>query len=160
MQDSDNKYLLFPVDGRTFCMSFSDVLLIIPAQPAEKLPDFPDYVDGTIINEGKTVTVIDLRRRFGGEHREPQGRECIMICDSERSLGLRCDSISGFVEVQPEDIQPPPDVNEQVNARFICGTFIHEGQPCYIIKPDLVIRPDDEEKFSSVQQQASDKTTE
>ena len=151
MQDSDNKYLIFPVDDRTFCMSFSDVRLIIPAQAAEKIPDLPDYVEGTVINEGKAVTVISLRRRFGCPEKERTDRECIMICDSEKSIGLLCDSITGFVEIQPEDVQPPPDINEQVNARFISGTFIHEGQPCYIIKPDLIIRPDDEEKISAVQ---------
>lgn len=149
MQDSDSKYLIFSVDGRTFGISFSDVRTIIPYRPAEKIPDFPDYAEGTIVNEGSTVTVIDLRIRFGYTHRSPTDRDCIMLCDSEKRLGLHCDSISGFVEVQPESIQPPPDINEQVNVRFISGTFLHDGQPCYVIKPDLVIRPDDEEKLSA-----------
>ncbi len=148
MQDSDNKYLIFPVDGKIFCMSFSDVRLIIPAQHARRIPDFPDYVEGTIVNEGRTVTVISLRKRFGCPPDSTGGRECIILCDSEKSLGLLCDSITGFVEVQPDDIQPPPDVNEQVNARFISGTFLHDGQPCYVISPDLIIRPDDEELFT------------
>lgn len=150
MQDSDNKYLIFSVDGRTFGISFSDVLIIIPFQPAEKIPDFPDYAEGTIVNEGNTVTVINLRRRFGYEYRSPTDRDCIMLCDTEKRLGLLCDSIAGFVEVMPDKVQPPPDINEQVNARFISGTFLHEGQPCYIIKPELVIRPDDEEKLAEV----------
>lgn len=151
MQDSDNKYLVFSVDGRTFGMSFSDVRTIIPCRAAKKIPDFPDYAEGTIVNEGVTVTVINLRLRFGYEYRQPTDRDCIMICDSEKRLGLLCDSISGFVELQPEDIQPPPDINEQVNARFISGTFLNEGQPCYVIKPDLVIRPDDEEKLAAIE---------
>lgn len=150
MQDSDNKYLIFSVDSRTFGLSFSDVLMIIPAQPAKRIPDFPDYAEGTIVNEGRTVTVINLRKRFGYEHRPLTDRDCIMLCDTEKRLGLLCDSISGFVEVQPDDVQPPPDINEQVNARFISGTFLYEGQPCYIIKPELVIRPDDEDKLTEV----------
>lgn len=150
MQDSDNKYLIFPVDDKVYAISFSDVKLIIANEYARKIPDFPDYVKGTIVNEGRTVTVIDLRVRFGCVPKPETGRECIMLCDCEKSLGLLCDSISGFVEVRPEEIQPPPDVNEQVNARFISGTFLHEGQPCYIIRPELVIRPDDEEKFASL----------
>ncbi len=149
MQDSDNKYLIFPIDNKIYAISFSDVKLIIANEYARKIPDLPDYVKGTIVNEGRTVTVIDLRLRFGCVPKAETGRECIMICDSEKSLGLLCDSITGFVEVRPEDIQPPPDVNERVNARFICGTFLHEGQVCCIIKPDLIIRPDDEAKFAA-----------
>ena len=144
MPDSDNKYLIFHVEGRTFCICFSDVLMIIAAQEAKRIPDFPDYVLGTIVSEGRTVTVIDLRRRFMYKHEVKSDRQCIMICDGSKNLGLLCDSITGFVEVSPEKIQPPPDINEQINARFISGTFLYEGEPCHIIKPELVIRPDDE----------------
>ena len=144
MPDSDNKYLIFQVEGRTFCICFSDVLLIVPAQEAKKIPDFPDYITGTIVSEGKTVTVIDLRKRFMYKHEVKSEHECIMICDGAKSIGLLCDSISGFVEVQPDEIQPPPDINEQINARFIGGTFLYEGEPCYMIKPELIVKPDDE----------------
>lgn len=84
MEESQNKYLIFTVDGRTFAMGFSDVRLIVPAQNACKVPDLPDYVDGTIVNEGKTVTVIDLRKRFGYPDRVTTDRECIIICDTKR----------------------------------------------------------------------------
>ncbi|ADU20641.1 MULTISPECIES: chemotaxis protein CheW [Ruminococcus] len=150
MEESQNKYLIFTVDGRTFAMGFSDVRLIVPAQNACKVPDLPDYVDGTIVNEGKTVTVIDLRKRFGYPDRVTTDRECIIICDTKKSLGLLCDNITGFVETENDDIQPPPDVNNEVNPRFISGTFLHEGQPCFIITPELIIRPDDEEKFAAL----------
>ncbi len=150
MQDSDNKYLLFSVGGKQFCISFSDVLLIIAAQEARRIPDFPDYVEGTIVNEGKTVTVIDLRKRFGYEDSGNNGHECIIICDGEKSLGLHCDNIINFVEKAPDEIQPPPDVNEQVNARFISGTFLVEGEPCYVLTPELIVRPDDEEKLANL----------
>lgn len=147
MKDSDNKYLIFLVGGKKFCMCFSDVLQIIPVQEMREIPDLPDYAEGTLINGGRTVTVIDLRKRFGYTEWEQVGREVIILCDGEKSLGMHCDSITGFVEMQADNIQPAPDINEQVNARFISGTFIYEGEPCYIIKPELIIRPDDEEAF-------------
>lgn len=149
MEESNNKYLIFTVDDKTFGMGFSDVRLIVPCQNASPVPDLPDYVDGTIVNDGVTVTVINLRKRFGYPRRMKTDRECIIICDSKKSLGLLCDNITGFVEKDGEDIQPPPDVNDEVNPRFISGTFLHEGKPCFIITPDLVIRPDDEEKFAA-----------
>lgn len=156
LEESHNKYLIFNVDGKTFGMGFSDVRLIVPAQNARKVPDLPDYVDGTIVNDGKTITVINLRKRFGYPGRSKTERECIIICDTGKNLGLLCDDITGFVEVENEDIQPPPDVNEEVNPRFISGTFLNNGQPCFIITPDLVIRPDDEDKLAAVSDAAKD----
>lgn len=147
MQDSDNKYLLFYISRTLYAIGFSDVRLIIAAEKTQPLPDFPDYAEGTLVNGGKTYTIIDLRKRFGCAQRRKGEHECIILLDSEKQLGLHCDSISGFVEVQPEDIQPPPDINEQVNARFISGSFLNEGKTVCIISPELVIRPDDEEKF-------------
>ena len=150
MEESSNKYLIFTVDDKTFAMGFADVRLIVPAQSASKVPDLPDYVEGTIVNEGVTITVIDLRKRFGYPRHMKTDRECIIICDSKKSLGLLCDNITGFVEKGQDDIQPPPDVNDEVNPRFISGTFLLDGKPCFIITPDLVIRPDDEDKFPDV----------
>ena len=98
----------------------------------------------------ETVTVIDLRKRFGYEDSGNNGHECIIICDGEKSLGLHCDNIINFVEKAPDEIQPPPDVNEQVNARFISGTFLVEGEPCYVLTPELIVRPDDEEKLANL----------
>lgn len=147
MNESDNKYLIFRADNKKFAMSFADVLVIVPAVKASKIPDFPDYAEGNIVNDGKMVTVLNLRKRFGYTPKDFSERDCIIICDGRKSIGLLCDSIDGFCELNEGDIQPAPDINEQVNARFMIGEFLHEGQPCYIIKPELVIREDHDELF-------------
>ncbi|MBR1863069.1 MAG: purine-binding chemotaxis protein CheW [Ruminococcus sp.] len=147
MSESDSKYLIFSVSGREYAMCFSDIRMILPAQRPRRIPDFPDYVLGDIVNDGQNVTIIDLRRRFGFETKEFSERDCMIVCDSLKSIGVMVDSISGFKDLLPEEISPPPDVNEQVNARFISGSFLSGDKPCYILKPELIIRRDDEELF-------------
>lgn len=144
MSESDNKYLIFYADGKSFAMSFSDVKLIIAAVQPKKIPDFPDYAEGTVVSDGRIVTVINLRKRFGYEAKELSDRDCIIICTGEKSIGILCDSISGFREIASEEIQPPPDINSQANARFISGEFLLDGEPCYIITPELIVREEDE----------------
>lgn len=144
MNESDNKYLIFYADGRAFSMCFSDVRLIIAAVQPRKIPDFPDYAEGTVVNGDRIVTVINLRKRFGYEAKEISDRDCIIICTGEKNIGLLCDSISGFREIAQEDIQPPPDINSQANARFISGEFLLDGEPCYIITPELIVKEEDE----------------
>lgn len=144
MNESENKYLIFYADGRAFSMCFSDVRLIIAAVQPSKIPDFPDYAEGTVVNGDRIVTVINLRKRFGYETKEISDRDCIIICTGEKNIGLLCDSISGFREIAQEDIQPPPDINSQANARFISGEFLLDGEPCYIITPELIVKEEDE----------------
>lgn len=148
MNESDNKYLIFSADGRSFSISFSDVQIIIPACEPQKIPDFPDYAPGTVVNGGKVVTVISIRRRFGYTDRKIADRDCIIVCTGEKSIGLLCDSISGFREVPPEEIQPAPDINSEANARFISGEFLLDGSPCYILKPELIIKEEDDGRIS------------
>lgn len=144
MMESDNKFLIFYADGKVFSMCFSDVKLIIAAVQPKKIPDFPDYAEGTVVNDDSIITVINLRKRFGYEAKEISDRDCIIICTGEKNIGLLCDSISGFREISQEEILPPPDINSQANARFISGEFLLDGEPCYIISPELIVREDDE----------------
>jgi purine-binding chemotaxis protein CheW len=143
----DRKYLVFVSDGHRFSMAFSDINIIVRASVPKKIPDYPDYVEGTIVNDGKVVTVINLRRRFNYGQKEITDRDCIIICNGDKEIGLLCDSISGFREISDEAVQPPPDVNEQANARFISGEFLIDGEPCYIVRPELIIREEDEGAF-------------
>lgn len=147
MSESDNKYLIFELAGSKYALCFSDVRVIIPAVQPEPIPDFPDYIAGDIVNEGETFTVIDLRVRFGLEKIAIGERSCIVICDTVKKIGVLVDSITGFNELAEGGLTPPPDINSQVNARFINGSFLVDGLPCYVISPELVIRPDDEALF-------------
>lgn len=155
MSDARSKYLIFYVDGKVFSMSFDDIIQIIPFEPARKIPDFPDYALGTIVYEGESYTIISLRRRFGYPEGEKSGRECIIICDGEKKIGLLCDSISDFRQVDDYELFPPPDVNEQVNVRYLKGMFLFRDKffqthQCFVISPELVIREEDDEKFSEL----------
>lgn len=152
MNDASNKYLMFYVDEDIFSLSFDDVVQIIPAQTPQSIPDFPDYVLGTVMYEGERYTIISLRKRFGCTTKSSSGRECIMICGGAKKIGLLCDSIVDFKEVDEDSIYPPPDVNEHINARFISGSFVFNDKvdkdmQCFIISPELVIRAEDDDKF-------------
>lgn len=162
MSDAKNKYLIFYVNNKVFSMSFDDVVQIIPYEPAQKIPDFPDYALGTIVYENESYTVISLRKRFGYPDAEKTGRECIIICDSEKKVGLLCDSISDFRQVDDYELYPPPDVNEQVNVRFLKGMFLFRDKnfqthQCLVVSPELIIRPEDDEKFDELQNSADTK---
>ena len=147
MNESENKYMIFYTAGRAFAMSFSDVLMIIPAEKPERVPDFPDYADGTVVNNGVVYTVINLRTRFGFSAKQLGDRDCLILCSGEKRIALLCDSITGFREVPDGELQPAPDINPQANPRFLKAAFLIDGTPCHVITPELIVKPEDEERI-------------
>ena len=47
----NSRYLIFTSAGRSFSLPFEDIKIIIAAQTPTPVPDFPDYVPGTVVNE-------------------------------------------------------------------------------------------------------------
>ena len=144
-----SKYLIFSVDGHIYSVDFKNVRQIVPAEKPERIPDFPDYVLGTVKFEKKYVPVIDLTRRFGYDFGGLHEHDCFIITnDTEKQAALLVNEIYGFAEVTEDMIQPAVDLNEQACARFLVGEFTDsEGRECRIIDPVKVIRLGDEGIF-------------
>lgn len=49
----NSRYLIFTSAGRSFSLPFEDIKIIIAAQTPTPVPDFPDYVPGTVVNEAR-----------------------------------------------------------------------------------------------------------
>jgi purine-binding chemotaxis protein CheW len=149
MSDARSKYLIFYVDGKVFSMSFDDIIQIIPFEPARKIPDFPDYVLGTVKYENKYIPVIDLTRRFGYDFGGVRLHDCFIVTNStEKQAALLVNEIYGFVEMPQDSIQPAVELNAQASARFLVGEFTDsEGRECRIIDPEKVVKLGDEGIF-------------
>ena len=134
----NSRYLIFTSAGRSFSLPFEDIKIIIAAQTPTPVPDFPDYVPGTVVNEGEVVPVIDLRKRFHYEPKEISDRDCIIITMGEEvSVGLK--------------LCKAPNVNEEACADFIKGEFLLEDKPCYVLDSEKVIKLSDREKVANTE---------
>lgn len=148
----NSRYLIFTSAGRSFSLPFEDIKIIIAAQTPTPVPDFPDYVPGTVVNEGEVVPVIDLRRRFRYEPKEISDRDCIIITIGEEvSVGLLCDSVTGFTDIPEDKLCKAPNVNEETCADFLKGEFLLEGKPCYVLDSEKVIKLSDREKVANTE---------
>lgn len=143
------KFLVFSVDGHTYCLNFIYIKQIIPASEPERIPDFPDYIPGTIRYEDRYIPVIDLTRRFQYDLGGIRIKDCFIVTSgTEHQVALLVNEIFDFVEIDEEKIQPVIALNEEANARFLVGVFTDDkGRECRIIDPDRVIKLGDEKIF-------------
>ena len=151
------KFLLFNSGERQFSLAFSDIIQIIAAEEPSSLPDFPDYVLGTIAFGGTVLPVISLRRRFHYEDKPIGDRDCIIVCESEgKQVGLLCDSVSGFTEKHDREIMPPTNLNEEATARFLKGELLIDDEHILLLDPVKLIKLGNEAVFEACESESNE----
>ncbi|MBO6141033.1 MAG: purine-binding chemotaxis protein CheW [Ruminococcus sp.] len=133
--DNVNEYLRFEVNGRLFAVPMSSIVVILQATKPVKIPEFPDYIEGTVTYEGNIVPVINSRIRFGYPDAEITNRNIIIICEAEgKAAGILIDTILDFRRLAEGELKPPPNLNEDASSRYLSGVFVDHGDTlCYVI---------------------------
>ncbi|MFT9055149.1 MAG: chemotaxis protein CheW [Ethanoligenens sp.] len=116
------KYLTFELGKETFGIEIKFVTEIIGIQPITFVPEVPDYVKGIINLRGKVIPVIDMRLKFKKEPIGYTDRTCIIVIDIEEILlGLIVDSVAEVMNINDENIVPPPSYKTGFQNRYIKG---------------------------------------
>ena len=133
--DSVNEYLRFEFNGRLFAIPMSSIVIILQATEPVKIPEFPDYIAGTVTYEENIVPVINSRLRFGYPNTQITSRNIIIICEAEGKVaGILIDTILSFRRLAEGELKPPPNLNDDASSRYLSGVFMDEGDvPCYVI---------------------------
>jgi purine-binding chemotaxis protein CheW len=81
---------------------------------------------GVINLRGSVVPVIDLRLNFGMARTEQTINTCIIVVEVRLEeeilvLGVLADSVQEVVEMEPDSIEPPPQLGTRLNTKFIKG---------------------------------------
>ena len=138
------KYLTFTLADEDYGISIKKIREIIGMMPVTKVPRVNAFVKGVINLRGKVIPVIDLRLRFGMEEIEHTDRTCIVIVEIEAGqttvqMGIVVDSVSEVLNIQEDDIQPPPDLGAGNRTRYILGMARMEGAVKILVDIDQVL---------------------
>jgi purine-binding chemotaxis protein CheW len=80
----------------------------------------PDYVRGLMNLRGNIITVLDLRRLFGLPPLTDETTGMNLVVQSaDEAICLSVDRMHTIVEVQPDQLLPPPGTVQGVIARYI-----------------------------------------
>lgn len=101
----------FTLGDEEYCVNVLLVREIIRIPDITRVPNTQFYVEGVINLRGKVIPVINLRKRFGLDEMEYDGRTRIIVMELEGDLiGFLVDAVSEVIRVLPDEIQPPPSV--------------------------------------------------
>jgi len=126
IEDSEDtqkgKFLTFSVGREAYGIEIKFVIEIIGIQDITEVPELPDYIKGIINLRGKIIPVIDVRLRFKKQAREYNDRTCIVVIEiKETCVGLIVDNVSEVMNIDEDNIVPPPDCKTGFNNRYVRG---------------------------------------
>lgn len=137
------QYLTFMLADDVFALDIGKVREVLDFTSATKVPNMPDYMRGVINLRGSVVPVVDLRRKFGMAATEKSVNTCVIITevslDNETTvLGALADSVQEVLDLEPNQIEPPPKIGTKLRTEFIEGMGKHNNRFIIILNIDKV----------------------
>ena len=120
------QYLTFKLGEEVFAVDVAQVQEVLEITEITRIPRTPGFIPGVINVRGSVVPIVDMRVKFGMPEAERTVDTCIIVTEvmpgSETIvLGALVDSVQEVIELEPEQIEPPPKIGIHLNTEFIKG---------------------------------------
>jgi purine-binding chemotaxis protein CheW len=129
--DSENatlgsQYLTFSLADELFAVEISKVKEVLEFGAVTRVPRTPEFMRGVINLRGNVVPVVDMRLKLGLSATEKGVNTCVVISevsvDGETTvLGALVDSVQEVLQLDRQEIAPPPKLYCQEDAHAIRG---------------------------------------
>jgi purine-binding chemotaxis protein CheW len=142
------QYLTFKLGDEVFATDVAKVREVLDFTNITKIPRTPEFMSGVINLRGNVVPVVDLRLCFEMSKTEKTLNTCIvvveMLVDGESNvIGALADSVEEVIDLEPENIQPPPRIGTKIRTDFIKGMGKRDAQLIMILDIDRVFSADE-----------------
>jgi purine-binding chemotaxis protein CheW len=149
MESSEtNQYLTFNLDNEVFGLAILKVREVLDFTSITRVPQTPAYMRGVINLRGSVVPVMDLRLKFNMAQTEKTVNTCIIITEVELNgelvvLGALADSVQEVVDLDADQIEPPPHMGTRLRTDFIKGMGKHGDGFIIVLDIDKVFSSED-----------------
>lgn len=143
------KYLTFKLGAESYGLGILKVQEIIGVMAITHVPRMPSFVRGVINLRGKVIAVVDLRVKFEMDATQDTERTCIIVVQvASRSnavitMGLIVDEVSEVLDVQNQQIEPPPSFGAAVDTAFLMGVGKVGEKVVMLLDVDAVLSADE-----------------
>ena len=143
------KYLTFNLGGETYGLEIMKVQEIIKMIEVTSIPKTPEFVRGVVNLRGKVIPVIDLRLKFDMEGQEDTEKTCVIVVqvknteDSVTIIGIIVDEVAEVMDIEGEQIEPPPMLGGNIDTDFILGMGKMDKKVITMLDIDKVLKKDE-----------------
>lgn len=140
------QYLTFFIRSEEYAVGILRVKEILEYETVTRVPGTPSHVRGVINLRGAVLPVVDLAAKFGHDETAATRTTCIVVVETrvDRDLlavGLLADAVSQVIELDSEQIEPPPSFGTGVRIDFLTGMGKLDGRLVLVLELDRVLAP-------------------
>lgn len=137
------QYLTFKLEDEVFALEISKVREVLDFTVVTKVPQTPEFMLGVINLRGSVVPVVDMRLKFAMTKTQTTVNTCVIIVEIELDgettvLGALADSVQEVIELDPDQIEPPPRIGTRLKTKFIKGMGKRDSEFIIILDIDKV----------------------
>jgi purine-binding chemotaxis protein CheW len=148
------QFLTFVLAGEVYALGILNIKEIIGYGDVTNVPMMPTFVRGVINLRGSVVPVVDLSARFGQGATQIAKRTGIVIVETTRfseahdeniqqDIGIIVDAVNEVVEINSNEIEPPPSFGSQIRPDFISGMAKKDNRFVIILNTNQVLSIDE-----------------
>lgn len=148
VENKTNSYLTFHLGAELFAANVNKVLSILEMTNITQVPKAPGYMKGVINLRGAVLPVVDTRLKFGMPAVEASTNTCILVMEVDINnepvkLGAIVDSVQEVIEINADDIKPPPSIGSKYKSEFIEGISVVNELFVMMLNMDMVFSRDE-----------------
>jgi purine-binding chemotaxis protein CheW len=137
------QYLTFKLGNEVFATDVAKVREVLDLTTITQIPRTPEYMSGVINLRGSVVPVVDLRLCFEMSKTVSTRNTCIVVVEVMLEgepivIGALADSVEEVIDLEPEQIQPAPQIGTRIRTDFIKGMGKRDSQFIMILDIDRV----------------------
>ncbi len=127
-QDITERFLEFSLGNENYAIPLLTVKEVIPVPETTEIPNSPKYFIGIMNLRGQIISVIDLRKKLKVQSQKNNPEEAVVIINiGTIGLGVIVDSINRVLTLGRSDFSEIPEIETQVNAKYIKGIYHKES---------------------------------
>jgi purine-binding chemotaxis protein CheW len=152
METGKNKdiqsFLTFKVGEELYAVNVNKILSILELVKITKIPRTPDFVRGIINHLGLVLPIVDIRIKFDLPATDLNSGACILALEMEMDgnvvkFGALVDMVDEVLELDTNDILPPPNLGKSYRSDFIDGFYKTEQTVIMIMNVDKLFSEDE-----------------
>ncbi len=110
----------FHIGDEEFATDILNIQGINRMMEITRVPNTPTYVEGIINLRGQVIPVVNLRKRLGFDHKEPDKDTRIIVVEiANRVIGFIVDSVNEVLRINSSITEPPPPMIAGIDSEYI-----------------------------------------
>lgn len=143
--------VVYRVDTFLFATEVKQVQEIVRPSRMVRLATLPDYVDGVIKRRGRTVPLVNLRKRLGLPEATSTPETCAVIVKLPSApVGFMADAALELRRFQPSSIEPPSAILARLDQIYIQAVAQSGTDTLVMLDLQRLLTPAEQQELSGI----------